>query len=55
MSNLNSDFLNILTERGFIHQMTNSDMLDAKMSKGPIKAYIGFDGIGPSLYVGLFV
>lgn len=55
MSSLKSDFLNILTERGFIHQMTDSTSLDAKMSKGSIKAYIGFDCTGPSLHVGSLV
>lgn len=55
MSSLKSDFLNILTERGFIHQMTDSTSLDAKMSKGSINAYIGFDCTGPSLHVGSLV
>lgn len=55
MSSLKSDFLNILTERGFIHQMTDSAALDAKMAAGPIKAYIGFDCTGPSLHVGSLV
>ena len=55
MSSLQSDFLNILTERGFIHQMTDSDALDSKMKAGPIKAYIGFDCTGPSLHVGSLV
>lgn len=55
MSSLKSDFLNILTERGFIHQMTDSAALDAKMAAGSIKAYIGFDCTGPSLHVGSLV
>jgi tyrosyl-tRNA synthetase len=55
MTNLKSDFLNILTERGFIHQMTDSVALDEKMATDAIKAYIGFDCTGPSLHVGSLV
>ena len=47
-----SDFLNILTERGFIHQCSDFDTLDAKLMEGPQSAYIGFDATAQSLHVG---
>ena len=55
MATLKSDFLQILTERGFIHQVTDLEALDAKMSEGPISAYIGFDCTARSLHVGSLV
>jgi len=55
MTHLKSDFLQILTERGFIHQATDIEALDALMSKGPISAYIGFDCTARSLHVGSLV
>ncbi len=50
-----SDFLRTLDERGFIHQLTNAEALDAAATKGPITAYIGFDCTAPSLHVGSLV
>ena len=47
-----SDFLNILTERGFIHQCSDFDALDAKLMEAPQSAYIGFDATAKSLHVG---
>ncbi|MBL4589912.1 MAG: tyrosine--tRNA ligase [Alphaproteobacteria bacterium] len=47
-----SDFLNILNERGFIHQCSNFDALDAKLMEGPQSAYIGFDATAKSLHIG---
>lgn len=47
-----SDFLNILTERGFIHQCSDFDALDAKLMEGVQSAYIGFDATAKSLHVG---
>ncbi|MFC3050956.1 tyrosine--tRNA ligase [Kordiimonas pumila] len=52
MAALKSDFLNVLNERGFIHQTTDMDALDHKMASGPISAYIGFDCTAPSLHIG---
>ena len=48
----NSTFLNILNERGFIHQCSDFDSLDKKLSEGIQSAYIGYDPTGPSLHVG---
>ncbi len=47
-----SDFLNILSERGFIHQVSEPDVLDAKAAGGPLTAYIGFDCTAASLHIG---
>ena len=50
-----SEFLRVLTERGFIHQCTDQDGLDQIASDGPITAYQGFDCTAPSLHVGSLV
>lgn len=47
-----SDFLNIMQERGFIHQCSDFDGLDKKLSEGVQSAYIGYDPTGTSLHVG---
>ncbi|HEY8964200.1 MAG TPA: tyrosine--tRNA ligase [Alphaproteobacteria bacterium] len=47
-----SDFLNILTERGFVHQCSDFAALDKKLMEGPQSAYVGYDATGPSLHVG---
>ena len=53
---MKSDFLNILQERGFIHQATDIEGLDAYLAKTPdAKAYIGFDCTAPTLHVGSLV
>lgn len=52
MTSFKSSFLQELQWRGFIHQGTNLDGLDAKMAAGPIIAYIGFDATATSLHVG---
>jgi tyrosyl-tRNA synthetase len=52
MSAYKSDFLNVLAERGFIHQISEPAELDARAKAGAITAYIGFDCTAPSLHVG---
>ena len=52
MSIPSSDFLQILTERGFIHQCSDAAGLDDKARSGDLVAYIGFDCTAPSLHVG---
>lgn len=47
-----SDFLRVLTERGYIHQCSDFEGLDAEAKKGDVTAYIGFDCTAPSLHVG---
>ena len=50
-----SDFLAALTERGFIHQCTDTEGLDALAAAGPVRGYIGFDCTADSLHVGSLV
>ena len=52
MSAYKSDFLNVLAERGFIHQVSEPEILDARAKAGAITGYIGFDCTAPSLHVG---
>ncbi len=47
-----SDFLNILASRGFIHQVSEPDALDALAKSKTITAYIGFDCTAASLHIG---
>src|SRR5947209_5883912 len=52
MSAYRSDFLRVLAERGFIHQTSEPEALDARAQSSTITAYIGFDCTAPSLHVG---
>ncbi len=52
MSAYKSDFLHVLASRGFIHQVSEPDALDALVKSKPITAYIGFDCTAPSLHIG---
>ena len=52
MSAYKSDFLNILAERGFIHQVSEPEALDARALAGTLTAYIGFDCTAASLHIG---
>jgi tyrosyl-tRNA synthetase len=52
MSAYKSDFLNVLATRGFIHQVSEPEALDALACKSVVTAYIGFDCTAPSLHVG---
>jgi tyrosyl-tRNA synthetase len=55
MTAFKSDFLNVLQERGFIHQISDPDSLDALAARRELVAYIGFDCTAPSLHVGSMV
>ena len=50
-----SSFLNVLTSRGYLHQATNIEALDTRMSQQTISAYIGFDCTADSLHVGSLI
>jgi tyrosyl-tRNA synthetase len=52
MSAYKSDFLTVLAERGFIHQVSEPEALDQAAVTGRITAYIGFDCTAASLHVG---
>src|SRR4051794_717674 len=55
MSAPTSDFLRILSERGFIHQCSDFEGLDAKARAGEVVAYVGYDCTAPSLHAGNLV
>ena len=56
MTRYRSDFLQTIAERGYIHQCTDADGLDALLTSGtPKSAYIGFDCTADSLHVGSLV
>ena len=50
-----SEFLRVLTARGYVHQCTDMDGLDRLASDGTLIAYEGFDCTAPSLHVGNLV
>jgi len=52
MSTYKSEFLNILSSRGFIHQLSDAAGLDARAAQGAITAYVGFDATAASLHIG---
>jgi tyrosyl-tRNA synthetase len=55
MTKYKSDLLNLLHERGYIHQLTDGPALDALAEKQVVPGYIGFDATAPSLHVGNLV
>ncbi len=55
MSEFKSDFLRELSSRGFIHQVSEPEVLDELARTKTITAYIGFDCTAPSLHVGSLV
>ena len=55
MAKHTSDFLNVLAERGFVHQCSDFAGLDALAAKGQIVAYVGYDCTAPSLHVGSLI
>ena len=55
MTSYKSDLLRLLDERGYIHQTTDAEGLDALAAKQVIPGYIGFDATAPSLHVGSLV
>ena len=52
MNAFKSDLLQVLTERGFIHQASDAEGLDEIAATSRIVAYVGYDCTGPSLHVG---
>ncbi|HST94465.1 MAG TPA: tyrosine--tRNA ligase [Microvirga sp.] len=47
-----SEFLKVLTERGYIHQVSDFDGIDAAALESRLTTYVGYDCTGPSLHVG---
>ena len=52
MSQYKSDLLRLLESRGYIHQVTDAEGLDALAAREIVPGYIGFDATAPSLHVG---
>src|SRR5262252_6132326 len=55
MTTFKSDFLNVLSRRGFVHQISEPDALDALAQRPGLTAYIGFDCTAHSLHVGSLI
>ncbi len=55
MSTFKSDFLNVLSSRGFVHQISEPDALDQLAQRPGLTAYIGFDCTASSLHVGSLI
>jgi len=47
-----SDFLRVMTERGYLADCTDYEALDKALLAGPVTAYIGYDATAASLHVG---
>jgi len=52
MTEFRSSLLRLLDERGYIHQLTDAEGLDALAASQTITGYVGFDATAPSLHVG---
>ena len=51
-----SDFIRVLTERGYVHQISHPAELDEAAAKGePLSGYVGFDATASSFHVGNLV
>ncbi|HEY1386418.1 MAG TPA: tyrosine--tRNA ligase [Dongiaceae bacterium] len=55
MSTPKSEFLKVILDRGYLHQCTDWERLDALIAKQSVTAYIGFDATADSLHVGSMV
>jgi tyrosyl-tRNA synthetase len=55
MTSFRSALLKLLDERGYIHQATDAQGLDALADREIVTAYIGFDATAPALHVGNLV
>ena len=52
MSAFKSDFLRVMSERGFIHQISDETGLDQLFAKEKVTAYVGYDATATSLHIG---
>src|SRR5829696_6464408 len=55
MTEFRSSLLRLLDERGYIHQQTDAEGLDALAAREVVPGYVGFDATAPSLHVGSLV
>ncbi|HTX50941.1 MAG TPA: tyrosine--tRNA ligase [Caulobacteraceae bacterium] len=47
-----SDFLRVMRERGYIHQITDAEALDKALTEGVVTTYVGYDCTNDSLHIG---
>jgi tyrosyl-tRNA synthetase len=52
MAQFKSDFLNVLDQRGFIHQGSDLEGLDALAAKEIVTGYVGYDATATSIHIG---
>ncbi|HEY9012581.1 MAG TPA: tyrosine--tRNA ligase, partial [Devosia sp.] len=52
MAKYKSDFLNVLDQRGFIHQISDAEGLDTLAANGKIVGYCGYDATATSIHIG---
>jgi tyrosyl-tRNA synthetase len=52
MAKYKSDFLNVLDQRGFIHQISDPEGLDSLAATNQITGYIGYDATATSIHIG---
>ncbi|MDP4824069.1 MAG: tyrosine--tRNA ligase [Aestuariivirgaceae bacterium] len=55
MSKFQSEFMNVLTTRGYIHQVSDEGGIDQLAKAGKLTAYVGYDCTAPSLHVGSLI
>ncbi len=55
MASYKSEFIETIVSRGFLHQCTDLDSLDARAADGTITAYVGYDATADSLHIGHLV
>lgn len=55
LSQVKSDFLRVMIERGFVHQMSDVEGLDTLFNEQVVSAYIGFDPTASSLHAGSLI
>lgn len=52
MATYQSDFLNVLSDRGLVHQISDPAGLDALCAKEIVTAYAGYDATATSIHIG---
>jgi len=50
-----SEFLQVMRDRGYIHQVTDVEALDAALTAGVVTAYVGYDCTADSLHIGSLI
>jgi tyrosyl-tRNA synthetase len=52
MTAYKSDFMQVMAERGFVHQLSDAAGLDQAAHEGRLVGYVGYDCTAPSLHIG---